>query len=65
MTEFNVASEPGQSTGEEIANSISHGIGLLVAIAAGPFVDARAWKMENHGVSSAQASLWLPPRLSI
>jgi hemolysin III len=42
MTEINVTSEPRQSTGEEIANSISHGIGLLVAIAAGPFVVARA-----------------------
>ena len=38
----NATSDPLPSLGEEIANSVSHGAGLLVAIAAGPFLIARA-----------------------
>jgi hemolysin III len=38
----NATSEPRPSLGEEIANSVSHGAGLLVAIVAGPFLIARA-----------------------
>jgi hemolysin III len=39
---ISVSSEPRRSLGEEIANSVSHGIGLLVALAAGPFLITRA-----------------------
>ncbi len=38
MNEQLVVSEGSQSLGEEIANSISHGIGLLLAIAVMPFL---------------------------
>lgn len=46
MTESSPLSEPRPSLGEEIANSVSHGIGLLVALVAGPFLIARA---AGHG----------------
>ena len=38
MIESSPLSEPRPSWGEEIANSISHGIGLLAALVAGPFL---------------------------
>ena len=36
MTEATASREHAQSTGEEIANSVSHGIGLLAAVASAP-----------------------------
>ena len=42
MTENTSSSEPRPSSGEEIANSVSHGVGLLVALVAGPLLIARA-----------------------
>lgn len=39
----------GQSRGEEIANSISHGIGLIAAIVATPFVVVEAIKHGDAG----------------
>lgn len=44
-----VASLRGQSTGEEIANSISHGIGLIAAIVATPFLIVEAIKHDDAG----------------
>lgn len=38
MTQLLASSESSQSLGEEIANSVSHGVGLLAALAAGPVV---------------------------
>ncbi|HTN77531.1 MAG TPA: hemolysin III family protein [Pirellulaceae bacterium] len=35
-------SEPSPSLGEEIASSVSHGVGLVVALVAGPLLIARA-----------------------
>jgi hemolysin III len=42
LIENSSPSEPRPSSGEEIANSVSHGVGLLVALIAGPFLIARA-----------------------
>lgn len=42
MTEISASFEPRPSLGEEIANSVSHGAGLLVALVAGPLLIARA-----------------------
>jgi hemolysin III len=38
MNEFDSISAPGQTLGEEIANSVSHGIGLALAITAAPIL---------------------------
>ncbi len=46
MTELRSSSERQPSTGEEIANSVSHGVGLLLALVAGPFLIARS---AGHG----------------
>ncbi|HUE70445.1 MAG TPA: hemolysin III family protein [Pirellulaceae bacterium] len=46
MTESSTPAAPGPSLGEEIANSVSHGAGLLVALVAGPLLIARA---VSHG----------------
>ena len=48
VTENSSSSEPQPSLGEEIANSVSHGVGLLVALVAGPLLIARA---AGHGKS--------------
>jgi len=42
VTENSVSSEPRPSLGEEIASSVSHGAGLLVALIAGPMLITRA-----------------------
>ena len=42
MTENGAKSEPQPTWGEEIANSVSHGAGLVVALIAGPMLIARA-----------------------
>jgi hemolysin III len=53
------SSEPKPSLGEEIANSVSHGVGLLVALVAGPLLMARAaahghpWGTTSAGVFTA------------
>lgn len=39
---FSAASNRGQSLGEEVANSISHGLGLVAAIIGTPFLILRA-----------------------
>src|ERR1035438_551601 len=43
------ASERLQSLGEEIANSISHGIGVLAALIGIPFLILRATRTGNAG----------------
>ena len=42
MTESSSLSEPRPNLGEEIANSVSHGVGLLAALIAGPLLVAHA-----------------------
>ena len=42
--------EPAQSPAEEIANAISHGIGLVAILGATPFLIAAAWR---HGAVSS------------
>jgi hemolysin III len=42
VTESCATPEPWPSLGEELANSVSHGVGLLATIVAGPFLMARA-----------------------
>lgn len=42
MTQNSIPTEPRPSLGEEIANSVSHGLGLLVALIAGPLLVARS-----------------------
>src|SRR5215470_4617586 len=48
MAELEISSERGQTVSEEIANSISHGIGLALAITATPFLI----------VTAARGSAW-------
>ncbi len=49
MSQNDPATEPQPSLGEEIANSVSHGVGVLAVLVAGPlliaqaFVTDRAW----------------------
>jgi len=38
-----------QTRGEEIANSVSHGVGLLAILGATPFLLAAAWR--HHGIA--------------
>ena len=63
MSEVVAAAERRQTVSEEIANSISHGIGLLLAIAAAPFLiltAARAGSIWNIvGVSVFATSMML------
>lgn len=63
MTEVAAVTERRQTVSEEIANSISHGIGLLLAIAAAPFLiltAARAGSIWNIvGVSVFATSMML------
>ena len=42
MNELSTIPDPQQSFGEEIANSVSHGVGLLAALGATPFLVAAA-----------------------
>lgn len=49
MSASPVAPRREQSRGEEIANSISHGIGLIAALAATPFLVAEAIKRGDAG----------------
>jgi hemolysin III len=42
VNEKNASSEPQPSPREEVANSVSHGVGLVVALVAGPLLIARA-----------------------
>jgi hemolysin III len=42
VTEYSHSSEPQPSPGEEIAHSVSHAIGVLVALVAGPMLLFRA-----------------------
>ena len=63
MTEVEAVTERRQTVSEEIANSISHGIGLLLAMAAAPFLiltAARAGSIWNiAGVSVFATSMVL------
>lgn len=56
-------SEPRPSFGEEIAGSVSHGIGLAVALVAGPLLIARAARQDQPwGATSASVfvtTIWL------
>jgi hemolysin III len=46
--------ERGQSLGEEIANSVSHGVGLLAAVAAAPIlIVAAVWRGGVAGIVGA------------
>jgi hemolysin III len=49
MSTLLAASLREQSSGEEIANSISHGIGLIAAIVATPFLAMKAMKHGDAG----------------
>lgn len=42
-----------QTLGEEIANSVSHGVGLVAAIAGVPFLIAGAWHLGAAGIVGA------------
>ena len=54
VNESTLTSEPRPSLGEEIANSVSHGVGLIAALVAGPFLIARAVEhAKPWGVASA------------
>ena len=48
--------ERPQSLGEEIANSVSHGVGLLGALVAAPVLIAAPWSVVAYPASSARAS---------
>lgn len=43
------ADERAQTQGEEIANAVSHGFGLLAILAAAPFLLAAAWRHGSIG----------------
>src|SRR5512137_1707145 len=45
--------ERAQTLGEEIANSVSHGVGLVGAIAAAPVLIAGAWHLESASIVGA------------
>ena len=46
--------ERAQSLGEEIANSVSHGVGLLAAVAAAPIlIVAAVWRGSAAGIVGA------------
>jgi hemolysin III len=47
MQQAAAAAERRQSLGEEIANSVSHGVGLLAALAAFPVLVGAAWQRGN------------------
>lgn len=49
MTIVRAVPERGQSRGEEIANSISHGIGVVAALVAAPFLIVHAVQREDTG----------------
>lgn len=49
MRQFSSEPEPKQSQGEEIANSISHGIGLIAAMVGTPFLIAHAARHNDVG----------------
>ncbi len=54
MTEVGASCKRTQSLGEEIANSISHGVGLLAAVVAAPFlISDAAQRGEIAGVVGA------------
>jgi hemolysin III len=48
--------ERRQSQGEEIANSLSHGVGFLAAVVAAPVLVAMTAKTGTRSMSSARAS---------
>jgi hemolysin III len=45
--------ERAQTLGEEIANSVSHGVGLVAAIAAAPVLIAGAWHLKSASIVGA------------
>jgi hemolysin III len=45
--------ERAQTLGEEIANSVSHGVGLVAAIAAAPVLIAGAWHLKSASIVAA------------
>jgi hemolysin III len=47
VTATSLSPEPRPSLGEEIANSVSHGVGLVAVLVAGPFLIARAAAREH------------------
>ena len=57
MTESSMPAAPGPLRGEENANSVSHGAGLLVALVAGPLLIARAVR-HGHGWGAFIASVF-------
>ena len=48
--------EPAQSSSEEIANAVSHGLGLVAILGATPFLLAAAWR---HGPVSSNLGVAL------
>jgi len=63
MQQAVAAAERPQSLGEEIANSVSHGVGLLAALAAFPVLVGAAWQrggaLEIAGASAFATSVVL------
>ena len=57
MTMVKVVDARPQSLGEEIANSVSHGLGLLVALAAGPVLITSAYQ-RGDGMGIVGASVF-------
>jgi len=54
MLEHPGSTDDGQSAGEEIANTISHGVGLLAAVSAAPFlIAAPVWRDSAAGIVGA------------
>lgn len=49
MSRFFSASKRGQSRGEEIANSLSHGLGLIASLVAAPFLVLHAVRQDDAG----------------
>jgi hemolysin III len=49
MSRFFSASKRGQSRGEEIANSLSHGLGLIASLVAAPFLVLHAVRQGDAG----------------
>ena len=47
MSTATVSHKREQTRAEEIANSLSHGIGVVLALIACPFLLIRAWQSES------------------
>jgi hemolysin III len=57
VADISVTSEPGPTPTEEVANSLSHGVGLVVSLVAGPLLIARA-AAHSHPWGTLSASVF-------